>query len=128
MFIAIDTSLGEQVTLHYYLKARSYRRDFSFTGEGALLASINELLKDLGLATKDLSGVAVMVGHGRWTAVRVAVVVANAIAYTLKVPVAAILSTNEIDQVWKILSKQPTGTYALPAYNGEARIGVKKSQ
>ncbi|MSU75204.1 MAG: hypothetical protein EXS55_01675 [Candidatus Magasanikbacteria bacterium] len=127
MYLAIDTGSPDSVTLYYYDKARSHRRDFSLIGEGSVVRSIEALLTDLEQPLAGLKGVCAVVGHGRWTAIRVAVVVANALAYTLSIPVAAITSAEHIDEAWVILSKQPAGKYILPAYNGEARIGSVKS-
>ena len=123
MYLGIDSSEPDKITLYYSDQARCNRRDFSLLGEGSLLAAIHSLLNDLSQPLTLVTGIAVVVGHGRWTAIRVAVVVANSLAYTLSIPVASVGSPNELADSFLKLSTKPVGEYILPVYNGEARIG-----
>ena len=127
MYLGIDASLSEIISLYYGDKTRLERRDFSLLGEGSLLASIDSLLNDLGQPMTALKGITVVVGHGRWTAIRVAVVVANSLAYTLAVPVVTVGSPDELGVSFVMLQTKPAGEYVLPVYNGEARIGPRVS-
>ena len=125
MYLGIDTSLPEIISLYYSHEARCNRRDFSLLGEGSLSASINRLLIDIGQPLAAVKGITVVVGHGRRTAIRVAVVVANSLAYALNIPVMTVASASEIEGSFVQLPTKPVGEYALPTYNGEARIGKK---
>ena len=125
MYLGIDTSEPKIISLYYSDKTRLERRDFSLLGEGSLLASIDSLLNDLGQPMTALKGITVVVGHGRWTAIRMAVVVTNSLAYTLAIPVMTVGSPDQLEASFVMLQTKPAGEYVLPVYNGEVRIGKK---
>jgi tRNA threonylcarbamoyl adenosine modification protein YeaZ len=56
-------------------------------GSQALLGAIQEVLEKANLELKDLTGIKVNIGPGSFTGLRVGVSVANALAYSLKIPV-----------------------------------------
>ncbi|UJP66619.1 tRNA (adenosine(37)-N6)-threonylcarbamoyltransferase complex dimerization subunit type 1 TsaB [Mongoliitalea daihaiensis] len=55
-----------------------------------LMLSIEELLKSLHLKSKDLDAVAVSIGPGSYTGLRIGVSVAKGLAYALNIPILAI--------------------------------------
>lgn len=56
-------------------------------GSQVLLNMIEEVVKKGGVELKDLSGVEVQTGPGSFTGLRVGVSVANALGFSLKIPV-----------------------------------------
>lgn len=52
-----------------------------------LLPEIESLLRERGFDKTDLTGIVVVLGPGSFTAVRIGVAVANALAFALKIPV-----------------------------------------
>ena len=59
---------------------------------GNLLPSLEELLQDVGIKAQGLDAVAVGVGPGSYTGVRVGIAFAKGLAYGLKVPVVGVCS------------------------------------
>lgn len=70
-------------------------------GDGAergrgVLREIDRLLASRGLAAKDLDGIAVEIGPGSFTGVRVGVATAKALALGLSIPVVAVVSLDAL--------------------------------
>lgn len=61
--------------------------DFNQFGSQVLLSLIDKLLKQNNLEYKDLKGIEVATGPGSFTGLRVGVSVANALGYSLGIPV-----------------------------------------
>ena len=67
-----------------------------------LLPFVEEALKQGGCTVKDLDGVAVSVGPGSYTGLRIGVSTAKGIAYTAGIPVMAIGSAR-----WRVSRREP---------------------
>jgi len=126
MYLLIDNSAeGEAV---FYLSERPSGRwkkfSFAVSDKSVLLVLLDKVLKQAGKKLTDLRGLVVRVGLGRFTATRVAVTVANAMAFCLKIPVISATDLN-----WKkietALKKAKAGVYVSAKYSGEANIGKK---
>ncbi len=74
---------GERLVAEYVL-------DVSLTHSERLLATIDRVLDDAGWAPRQLDGLAVAVGPGSFTGLRVAVSTVKGLALALSVPVAAV--------------------------------------
>ena len=77
-----------------------------------LLPFVDEVLKQAGIVMKDINGVAVSIGPGSYTGLRIGVSTAKGIAYTAGIPVMAISTLESIAQGAKTLwaessSEQP---------------------
>ena len=85
MTLSIDTSDNKKVTVG--LDGESW--DFLVTkpGSQSLLNLIDEILKKEGKTTKDLNSLKVNSGPGSYTGLKVGTAVANALAWSLKIPV-----------------------------------------
>ena len=68
-----------------------------------LLPFVDEVLKQGGCTVKDLNGVAVSIGPGSYTGLRIGVSTAKGIAYTAGIPVMAISTLESIAQGAKAL-------------------------
>lgn len=78
---------------------------------------IKQLLLDIGIQPKDLGGIAVSIGPGSFTGLRVGLSAAKGMAYSLQCPLAAV-------QTFDALAYQSTGNYhkiwgVLPSIRGE---------
>ncbi len=125
MYLLFDNSSATEIVIFYSQAGTSVQeRRFERSSAGSLLRALHDLLLDLGLDKSVLQGVATLVGQGRFTATRVAVTVANTLAFALKIPVIAVLSTEGLAWV-AALKKQLVGTYVLPEYSGPPRLGGK---
>jgi tRNA threonylcarbamoyladenosine biosynthesis protein TsaB len=74
---------GERLVAEYVL-------DVSLTHSERMLATIDRVLGDAGWTVRDLDGLAVAVGPGSFTGLRVAVSTVKGLALALSVPVAAV--------------------------------------
>src|SRR6266496_3173877 len=64
--------------------------NIAITHSERLLSSVDRLLADCGLAPADLEGLAVSVGPGSFTGLRVGIATVKALAMALDLPVAAV--------------------------------------
>lgn len=121
MILFIDTTDNEAVVIA--LKSRDgsalAKKKFKarFKQAEKLLPAIDKLLKANKLKLSDLSSLAVENSGGSFTALRLGVVTANALAYALAVPVRG-SSRSEIRSQKFFIVK--------PLYNREPEITVKK--
>jgi len=125
MYLIIDNSTDGKVTLHYTLNTKWVQRDFLFGLAGNALAAIDEILSAEKKTLSDLKGIGVVVGLGRFTSTRVAVTVANTLAYAMKIPVAGVTKIDYQD-FDSIIQQTPVGQYVSAKYSGEAHIGKSK--
>lgn len=123
MYLVIDNSVDNQVLLYAHLNTKWVQRVISLDGKN-LLSALDEYCSSLGKQIKDVEGVAIVVGIGRFTSTRVAATIANALALSLSIPVLAIdkFSEDLNDQ----LAQAPKGIYISARYSAPANIGVKK--
>lgn len=91
----------------------------------SLLVVLKNFLSKNKKKLRDITGIAVVVGKGRFTATRIAVTVINTLGYTLKIPVVSVIS-NDVDLVEKAFKKAKQGVYVSAKYSGEAHIGGQK--
>jgi tRNA threonylcarbamoyl adenosine modification protein YeaZ len=75
--------------------------------EAGLMPALERLLKDAGWTTRDLGRIAAVTGPGGFMTIRVAISMANAMAYALKIPIAGVHASDvwaaavqEKDWVW----------------------------
>lgn len=126
MYLVIDNTAGEKLVFFISEDGRDWaEEDFSVDGEGGLLKGIKNVLEKKGKNLVDLNGLAVRVGKGRFTGTRIAVTVANTLAFSLKIPVMAIMEIN-LNNIVSELQKVPVGQYAHAIYSGEPRLGGGK--
>ncbi len=99
-----------------------YRK--SAEGGGSILVALEEVLATEKATLADLSGIAVRVGVGRFTATRIAVVFANTLSYSLQIPVSAVHDSDP-KSAFKNLMSAPAGKYITAEYSAEPRLGNK---
>lgn len=87
-----------------------------------LNSRIDKLLQDNKLEYKDLTGVLAFKGTGSFTGLRIGLTVANAVAYSLDLPIAAAGGDDWLKEAAKELENADPGGQVLPEYGGEANI------
>lgn len=87
-----------------------------------LLSGLVDFLAEQGYRLTDCRGLAVRLGVGRFTASRVAVTVANALGYSLKIPLAGLPPEATVDLTALFQNASPS-PYLIPEYSGSAHIG-----
>lgn len=129
MYLVIDnTHLGR---LFFYTLAGSALNwsaqvSFELDADRPLLSYLDDFLHQQNLGRDSLQGLIVVTGSGSFTAARVAVTVANVIAFGWQVPVATVLEAVP-QRVLEAMRQALVGTYVSAKYSGAAHIGgVKK--
>lgn len=127
MFLLIDSSQKDAVALALFDADTIIKKEYSGKNR-ELLAFVDSFLRECNVNTKDVRGIAVVVGEGSFTSTRIAVTVVNTFGYALHIPLLAI-SKKEADDTQILVSKikkQPIGQYISATYSGEPNIGKKK--
>lgn len=124
MFLVIDNTSAEQIALYYDVAGVWHEEQFVEPGEGGLLLAIEKLFKKIDQPLTALTGLAVRVGHGRFTSTRVAATVVNTLGYALQIPVIAATDI-DLDVLVERLRETPVGQYATALYSAEASVGKK---
>ena len=84
----IDTSISNKVSVLLEIDGKKYEKESEQKfGSQALLGSIQDVLKEAGLEMKNLTEVKVATGPGSYTGLKVGVAVANALGFSLGIPV-----------------------------------------
>ena len=89
MILTIDTTDRELITVSLSEGGKVVKKmeDRNQFGSQALLPLIEKLLSDQGIGFSELEGVEVATGPGSFTGIRVGASVANALGYSLGIPV-----------------------------------------
>ena len=91
-----------------------------------ILGKIKEILVNNNIADKDITGIIMHTGEGSFTGLRIGTTVANAMSYSLGVPIVATEGDNWISEgLGKITSSKP-GDLVVPKYNAEPNISQPK--
>jgi tRNA A37 threonylcarbamoyladenosine modification protein TsaB len=91
-----------------------------------ILGKIKEILVNNNIADKDITGIIMHTGEGSFTGLRIGTTVANAMSYSLGVPIVAAEGENWINEgLGKITSSKP-GNLVVPKYNAEPNISQPK--
>ena len=127
MKIIIDNSAEDRTVFYLNVKNSWLKEEKRAATKTPLLALLESVLKKYKTPLNKLSGIAVVVGQGRFTAARIAVTVANSLAYALGIPVAGI-DRIDLAQAGRKLSAMAPGKYLSATYSGEAHIGGKQAR
>lgn len=120
MYILINSSSPSSVAISLGLNNNWVQYNLIVTD--GLLAAIVDLLEQKNLSVADLEGVAVVVGQGSFTSVRIAVTIANTLAFTNKIPVVGIMDVN-FPELSQIIAATPVGQYISAQYSAPPLIG-----
>ena len=91
-----------------------------------ILGKIKEILVNNNIADKDITGIIMHTGEGSFTGLRIGTTVANAMYYSLGVPIVEAEGENWINEgLGKITSSKP-GNLVVPKYNAEPNISQPK--
>jgi len=87
-----------------------------------LHAKIQELLKNQNKDWADIQGIVIFKGPGSFTGLRIGMSVANALAYSLSVPIIGTIGDNWQTQGIENLLTGKSDKVAVPEYGSEAHI------
>jgi len=135
MILYIDTSKGDSFTVALVKATDSFISQeikSDFRQAELLLPTVDQLLNTNGQELSSLQGIIVVSGPGSFTALRTGVILANTLAYALKLPVIGIRNDSSdnlnklIAQGLEQLTKAQPGTIVVPEYGQEPNITIKK--
>jgi len=91
-----------------------------------LLSKIKEILVNNNITDNEITVIIMHTGEGSFTGLRIGTTVANAMSYSLSVPIVAAEGDNWISEgLGKITSSKP-GDLVVPKYNAEPNISQPK--
>lgn len=127
MFLVIDLSVPNQIRVCLGAEGRVHEKIISKKNTD-LLSVVDGFLRARKVSLMDLSGVAVRVGGGGFTSVRVATTLANTFAYVTQKPVIA-LGPQESEDFVHLVSRfgEAHPKYVRALYSAEPNISQNRS-
>jgi len=116
-----ELGLFEDETQLYYYTWHAHR-ELAET----LHAKLNDLLNKNSMQLHDIQGVVVFKGPGSFTGLRIGITVANALAYSLNVPIVSVEDPEWLQKGTKRLLAGESEPVALPEYGAAPHITPQK--
>jgi tRNA threonylcarbamoyl adenosine modification protein YeaZ len=91
-----------------------------------LLIKIQELLTKSYTKSQDLTGIVIYTGTGSFTGLRIGTTVANALAYSLSIPIIEATGESWISSGVRLLPTTKLNMYVVPKYSSEPNITYSK--
>lgn len=129
MFIFLDSSAEEElvfILVNKNIKIEKIIFKNKKARQGPLFC-FNELIEKKKIKLKEILGIGVLIGRGRFTATRIAVTFGNFLSFFLKKPIVG-LSEFDVCEFLKQIKKAKKGIYLSAQYSGEANIGKSKKE
>ena len=109
MFLFLDRATGAETIVAFLDKNYSVQsmraRHTIRRSSHVLLADVFFLLKKEKKTLKDIRGVIVIYGEGKFTALRTAVILANTLAWTLRIPLSGVVTDEHRPKTRKALQE-----------------------
>ena len=136
MFLYINTSKNKQfgvflLTQNKVLNKIIKKGDYKISEN--LLQVIVDIFKKNHLQLNKLQGIIAVIGPGPFTSLRIAVTVANTLAFSLQIPVVGLINTDNLTDRQLIkrglakIKTVKTVNYLQPFYNQEPNITQPKT-
>jgi len=125
MLLFIDTSDFESAALALVNQQIVWHKFTSRNLSEQLLVEIKKFLKKQKLELKDLTKLAVIIGPGGFSRIRTAVATANALGFSLDIPIVGLEKPNQPADLKKLLVS-PSQKMFQPAYGKEPNITLAK--
>lgn len=127
MFLFLDNSDPGRIVAAGIANNKCVHCIYAVTPYAGPLLCVDKFLRKVHCRLTDLSGIAVRVGEGGFTAARVAVTAANTLAFALNIPVAGVMG--DYAGNWSgVLAKAKAGRFAAPRYTAPANVGPCKKK
>jgi tRNA A37 threonylcarbamoyladenosine modification protein TsaB len=120
MVLIIDTTLGDDIEVRFSGRTDNIRRRLSAPRQQAekLLPLIVKMMKDYKIAWSDFDSISVQNTGESFSALRIGVLTANALAYALQIPIQALDAEAPLLFIG--------GQSVKPRYQSEPNIGKAK--
>lgn len=133
MILFIDITENKKTHLAL-LDMKTFKHFFFFAQSHyfeRLLRSIDSIFKKKRVALADLSGIVVVKGPGKFSALRAGISCANTLAWTLQIPILGVTKKEEKEKnfyetLLKKMKKVKKGKWISPQYGGEPHITYMK--
>ena len=122
-----DKPLAELILVEEGKEIARYEWEAHRTLAATLVSKIQAFLAENNASTQKLSGIIVFSGSGSFTGLRIGATVANALAYSHKIPVAAGEGENWLAMGTQKLAQANTGKYVIQTYDREPNITKPKN-
>lgn len=87
---------------------------------------IDEILNKSSISLDDIQGIIAFKGPGSFTGLRIGLSVANALAYSLQIPIVGVSGENWIEQGTKKLAAGANSKLTLPLYGSAPRTTAQR--
>lgn len=121
-YLCLDSATTAHQVVFTFFSDVTVQETYHIENGATVLSLLDTFFLNKNIARTDVSGIAVVVGVGSFTTVRLAVTLANTLAFTWGVPCIDVLP-DEINDVVARCASTPIGHYALPRYSHNARLG-----
>lgn len=129
MLLIVDNTEEDKTTLYFWLDKKFVQQIFkkipSSRNNDSLLICLDKFLSKLKITIKDIKCLGVVVGSGRFTSTRLAVTMANTLAYGLQIPIIKLLKNFDQGAALEAAKQAVVGQYIMPEYSAEAHIQNK---
>lgn len=122
MYLLVDNSVSGKVQLILAMNNKVVQRQYGLNTE-SLLSTIDNFLRAQKISPARISGLAVRIGVGGFTATRVAVTVVNTLAYAWQAKAIPWREGESVAAVIKRFANARPRRYVSATYSGEAHIG-----
>jgi len=87
-----------------------------------LNSKVDEILNKSSISYKDIDGIAVYKGPGSFTGLRIGMSVANALAYSLGIPIVSLSGDHWLENAIKKLGRGHNDKVSVPEYGAPPRV------
>lgn len=122
MFLIIDNTEDSQIIFSGWLDKKFIQKVFPIQNNQDLLVYVDELLAGLQLSAQDIRCLGVVMGVGKFTATRLAVTLANTLAYVLQIPVISLPKDFDPEKALSAADSAVVGTYITPVYSAAPHL------
>ena len=125
MFLVLDNYEEDKLAISAWVDNKLVQRNYVVKKNNDFLLCLEKFLSGKKSNLKDLSGLGVVMGVGRFTATRLLVTMVNTLAYSLKIPALRLEHNFDMESALEQIKQVKIGEYILPVYSSEPHINSK---
>lgn len=125
MFLVLNNHEEDKLAISAWVNNKLVQRNYIVKKNNDFLLCLEKFLSSQKSTLKDLVGLGVVMGVGRFTATRLLVTMVNTLSYSLKIPVLKLDNNFDIQVATAEAKQAKAGEYILPIYSSEPHINSK---